>query len=527
MTLPANIADLLSASAARTPDAPAVTDRTATLSYAELATRAGHMADQLSAAGITPGDRVAVIVDKEVAVVAAIFGCFLAGAVLVPVNPQLKALQLGYILSDSGARMLLAGPKRAAILQDIDPNLAKTALLDADLSPVSDAPMPGPRAPAPGFEDLPLATLFYTSGSTGLPKAVACTHANVLAGATSVSTYLENTAQDVILAVLPLSFDAGFSQLTTAFHVGAHVILRDYLLPADIARPCRDHGVTGITGVPAIWAAALRAKWDDTARHNIRYVANTGGHLSYQRICELTDLFPNARPYPMYGLTEAFRSSYLHPDHVHSKQGSMGQAIPGATLVVVDEMGQDCAPDQPGELVHAGPTVAAGYWNNPEETAKRFRPAPPALTARGITGTVVYSGDLVRQDADGFLFYETRMDGQIKISGNRISFAEIEEVALAHPEVRACAAGGRKVDLAQDPELLLFVESDGGEDVAEALMAQLRAELPGFSVPSRIFTRPRLILNANGKYDVKQMIAEHCNTAEHCDTAQGNARGTD
>lgn len=490
----------------------ALVDRTQTLSYGELNNAVQAVAHAFGELGIRSGDRVALIVDKRVEIVAAMFGCYSAGAVLVPVNPQLKLRQIQHILYDSGARILIGAEKRNPVVAEAAADLVMAASIspDAMIFPLTNThSLPPPRAPAPGFEGAPLATLFYTSGSTGLPKAVATSHENILAGADSVSVYLENTRDDVILAILPLSFDAGFSQLTTSFRVGAKVVLQDYLLPNDISRAIGKYEVTGITGVPAIWGAALRAKWDDTARANIRYFANTGGHLPHERIEKLAALFPNAKPYPMYGLTEAFRSSYLQPDRVCDKQGSIGQAIPGATLVVVDDEGNECPPGQSGELVHAGPTVALGYWNNNAETAKRFRPAPPALTARGITGTVVFSGDLVHRDEDGFLFYEGRRDAQIKILGNRISFTEIEDIALSHDQVRAAAAGGRNRRAGEDPELILFVETDGGMAVAEDVKALLKAVLPSFSVPSLVLPLSRFILNNNNKYDVARMIADH------------------
>lgn len=508
-----NVARLLVQAAQARPQDIALVDRRSEVSYGAFAQGAQSVADQLLEAGLVPGDRVAVIVDKRIETVAAIFGCYLAGLVLVPVNPQLKTRQISHILNDSGARLILGAENRAVALSALDAVQCASATISADLVLRRLDPRSKLLAPPPmpeGFEGVALATLFYTSGSTGLPKAVACTHENILAGAESVRTYLGNVASDVLLAILPLSFDAGFSQLTTGFSAGARIVLQDYLMPNDIARACAGNRVTGITGVPAIWTAALSAKWSDEARNCIRYFANTGGHLPNERINQLQELFPNARAFPMYGLTEAFRSTYLPPDRVADKKGSMGRAIPGAVLCVVDEQGNECAPGVPGELVHAGPTVAAGYWNNPEETAKRFRPAPPALQARGITETVVFSGDLVSRDDEGFLYYQSRGDAQIKISGNRISFAEIEDVAMTHPDVRACVAGGHKTDLAADPVLVLFVESDGGDAVAEDLNTSLRQELPSYTVPSRIVVLKRLNLNNNNKYDVKRMIADHC-----------------
>ena len=507
----ANTADLLNGTDPARAEQTALADRRSEITYASLDALLAKIADEFASLGFVPGDRVAAIVDKRIEIVAAMFACFRAGLVLVPINPQLKQRQIRHILDDSGARLLLGAENRGQILAgfEADEIMIATVSADGNLSPLQGAAtLPPWRSPAAGFEGVDLAALFYTSGSTGLPKAVATTHANIIAGAESVKSYIGNNADDVILAILPLSFDAGFSQLTTGFLSGASIVLQDYLLPNDISRACARHGVTGITGVPAIWTATLAAKWEEAARKRIRYFANTGGHLPYERILQLMELFPNARPFPMYGLTEAFRSAYLPPEMVHVKKGSMGRAIPGATLCVVDENGEECSPGVPGELVHAGPTVAAGYWNNPEETGLRFRSAPAALRRRGISGTVVFSGDLVEADEEGYLYYKGRGDAQIKISGHRISFAEIEDVALTHPAVRACVAAGHKRDQAPDPVLVLFVEGEG-EDLREELEALLRAELPSYTVPSEIVLCERLIVNNNGKYDARRMIAEH------------------
>jgi acyl-CoA synthetase (AMP-forming)/AMP-acid ligase II len=488
----------------------ALADRWRSSTYAELLAMAERFAGDLSRLGVGAEDRIAVVVEKRIEVVAAIWGTYLAGAVLVPVNPQLKARQITHILLDSGARLLVAEPSRLAVMGDIDTADAALGGLAADGSCLATAIGAGSAIPDE-FSGKGLANLFYTSGSTGLPKAVACTHDNISAGAESVASYIGNVSDDVILAILPLSFDAGFSQLTTSMSVGARVILQDFLLPNDISKACETHKVTGITGVPAIWAAAMRARWSDEARARIRYFANTGGHLAYERQLDLRNLFPNARPYPMYGLTEAFRSTYLDPAMNDAKPGSIGKAIPGATVLVVNEAGEDTEPGEAGELIHAGPTVALGYWKNADETARRYRPSPPAMMRRGIGGMVVYSGDVAIRDADGFIYYKGRRDSLVKISGNRISFAEIEEAAMGMKGVLACAAGAVSAsEPGADPSLVLFVETlltDKPRFAAE-LRDHLKRELPGYAVPARIDVRDDLPLNQNNKYDVKRLIAE-------------------
>jgi len=505
-----SLAGLLSDAVRRAGSSPFLTDRRRSVDYRAFADMAARFAADLTRAGIRPEDRIAIVADKRIESVAAIWGTYAAGAVVVPVNPLLKPRQVAHILDDSGARLLFAEAARLAAVSAVGAGTAALAELGLDCRCNVSAPGPGSAIPD-GFAGRGLANLFYTSGSTGLPKAVACTHANILSGAESVASYIGNRTDDVILGILPLSFDAGFSQLTTAMVAGASVVLQDYLLPGDISRACEIHAVTGITGVPAIWAAALRARWADAARERIRYFANTGGHLAYERQLDLRQLFPNARPFPMYGLTEAFRSTYLDPSMNDAKPGSIGKAIPGATVLVVDDDGNETPPGIAGELVHAGPTVALGYWKNPDETARRYRPAPPAMLARGIAETVVYSGDLVIRDEDGFLYYKGRRDSLVKISGNRISFAEIEEAANRMPGVLACAAGAvPAAEPGADPALILFVETNASDRDAflADLSAHLKRELPSFSVPARIELRETLPLNQNNKYDVKRLIAE-------------------
>lgn len=487
-----------------------LSDRHRAVTYRAFGEMVERFAGDLARLGIGAEDRVAVVADKRIESVAAMWGIYAAGAVLVPVNPLLKPRQVAHILNDSGARILLSDAARLAALREAEAPLTEFAHLEPDCRCVAVRAGAGSTIPTE-FAGMGLANLFYTSGSTGLPKAVACTHANIISGARSVASYIGNQPDDVILGILPLSFDAGFSQLTTAMRTGASVVLQDFVLPGDISRACDAHPVTGITGVPAIWAAALRAKWTDTARERIRYFANTGGHLAYERQLDLRRLFPNARPFPMYGLTEAFRSTFLDPSMNDLKPGSIGKAMPGATVLVVDDAGKETDTGVPGELVHAGPTVALGYWKNPDETAKRYRTAPQAMLARGITGMVVYSGDLAVRDEDGFLYYKGRRDSLVKISGNRISFAEIEEAANGMKGVLACAAGAVPSPVpGADPTLILFVETDAPDldrflhDIAE----HLKRELPGFSVPARIEARDVLPLNQNNKYDVKRLIEE-------------------
>jgi acyl-CoA ligase (AMP-forming) (exosortase A-associated) len=342
-----------------------------------------------------------------------------------------------------------------------------------------------------------MAAILYTSGSTGMPKGVVLSHRNLLAGAESVSQYLTNTAEDVILAALPLSFDAGFSQLTTGFTVGAHVVLMNYLLPRDVVRLCAKHGVTGLTCVPPLWIQLADCDWPADAAAGLRYFANTGGRLPRATLAKLRALLPNAAPFLMYGLTEAFRSTYLDPAEVDRRPDSIGKAIPNAEIVVVREDGSLCDPGEEGELVHRGALVSLGYWNDPERTAERFRPAPGREGGLCTTELAVWSGDVVVRDEEGFLYFVSRRDEMIKTSGYRVSPTEIEEAVYDTGLARdAVAIGVPDPRLGQ--QIVLVV---GGEVDSAALLDALRRQLPLYMVPKEITVRPELPRSPNGKFD--------------------------
>jgi acyl-CoA ligase (AMP-forming) (exosortase A-associated) len=520
--------------AARAGHAPAVTYRDATLSYAELWTEAATVAGGLRRLGLARGERVAIYLDKRVETVAAVFGTSAAGAVFVPVNPLLRPGQVGHILADCAVRVLITTPERLALLRDeletcksvqhvivvgSGPAGAEPAgryavvgwdALGADVSG-ADADVSGVDADATGSEvggiDLDVAAIFYTSGSTGRPKGVVLSHRNLLVGAESVAGYLENSAEDVILAALPLSFDAGFSQLTTAFHAGAHVVLMNYLLPGDVPRLCARHGVTGLTCVPPLWIQLADQKWPAEAARGLRYFANTGGRMPRATLDRLRAAFPQARPYLMYGLTEAFRSTFLDPAEVDRRPDSIGKAIPNAEILVVRPDGSLCDPGEEGELVHRGALVALGYWNDPERTAERFRPLP-GRDGDLLPEIAVWSGDAVIRDEDGFLYFVGRRDEMIKTSGYRVSPSEIEEVVYDTGLVRDAVALG--VD---DPRLgqriVVAVSPASGADVDRgALLAELKRRLPLYMVPRDVAVLSELPRSPNGKFDRNRLRRE-------------------
>ncbi|CAN0544162.1 unnamed protein product, partial [Ectocarpus sp. 8 AP-2014] len=268
----------------------------------------------------------------------------------------------------------------------------------------------------------------YTSGSTGRPKGVMLSHANLALGALSVAEYLKLSSDDRTICVLPLSFDYGQNQLFSAWAAGGCAVPLDYLTPRDVMKACARENITTLAAVPPLWVQLVEHEWPEEAVASMRRLTNSGGALTPSLVRKLRAIFGAGTDiYAMYGLTEAFRSTYLDPALIDDKPTSMGTAIPYAEILVIDEAGHVAEPDQAGELVHCGPLVAQGYWDDPKRTTERFKSAPKASR---FGGTAVFSGDTVKRGADGLLYFVSRDDAMIKSSGNRISPTEIEEIAV-------------------------------------------------------------------------------------------------
>ena len=497
--------------------APALTYRDLTVSYAELWEVTRAMAAGLITLGVAKDDRVAVYLDKRIETVAAIFGTSAAAGVFVPINHILKAPQAAYIIRNCSARVLVTTSDRLALLRtelDACPSIEHVVVIDLEGKPAPDRATYQTHAWSNlicrGTElpnsirtsiDLDMAAILYTSGSTGKPKGVVLSHRNLIVGAESVSSYLKNRSDDIILSALPLSFDAGFSQLTTAFAVGAHVILLNYLLPGDVPKLCARHQVTGLTCVPPLWLQIADLTWSPEATRSMRYFANTGGRMPRPTLDRLRAIFPQAKPYLMYGLTEAFRSTYLDPAEVDQRPDSIGKAIPNAEIVVVRADGTRCDAGEEGELVHRGALVALGYWADPVRTAERFKPAPSDQQNWRAPELAVWSGDRVVADEDGFLYFVGRQDEMIKTSGYRVSPTEVEEVAYDSGLVRDAVALG--VDDARLGQRIVLLVSprNGAELKSDHLASVMRRQLPLYMVPSLIEVRADLPRSPNGKFD--------------------------
>jgi acyl-CoA ligase (AMP-forming) (exosortase A-associated) len=361
--------------------------------------------------------------------------------------------------------------------------------------------------------DTDMVAILYTSGSTGKPKGVVLSHRNMVAGAKSVASYLENTADDTILSALPLSFDAGFSQLTTAFHAGARAVLLNYLLPRDVIDALQKEKVTGLTGVPPLWIQLSHLPWPASIAEHLRYVANTGGRMPRETLMRLRSQLPKTKPFLMYGLTEAFRSTFLPPTEVDRRPDSIGKAIPNAEILVLRPDGTPCDRNEPGELVHRGALVAMGYWNDPEKTAERYKRLPVGVGGREsgmmLPEMAVFSGDMVRMDDEGFLYFIGRNDEMIKTSGYRVSPTEVEEAIYATNLVAEAAAFGVDHAVLGQAIVVIATPPDGGELNVDRLLAECRNRLPAYMVPSKIDVRHgSLPRNPNGKIDRKMLAAQ-------------------
>lgn len=488
-------------------DSVALEDRAGTLTYAALEAAVGQMAHALSQLGLAPGDRVATWLPKTRTACLMPLAAVRAGLVHVPVNPVLKRAQVAHILADSGARALVSQGARLATLEAGDVPGGCRTLEEAEL--VSDKALPVSQANTDT-----LAAILYTSGSTGRPKGVMLSHANLWLGAISVAHYLQIESEDRVLGVLPLSFDYGQNQLFSTWAAGARVVPLDYLTARDVVKAVERFGATTLAGVPPLWVQLLEADWPAETAARLKRLTNSGGALTRGMVKGLCERFPAARLYPMYGLTEAFRSTYLDPDLVDLHPDSIGRAIPFAEILVV---GPDGERAEQGELVHAGPLVAQGYWQDAERTAQRFRPAPDFATSGGMA---VWSGDTVREDEGGLLRFVGRDDEMIKSAGNRISPTEIEEAVVAGGEAAEAVAFG-VADARLGQVIVVVVRGDASRE--DALRERLRRELPSFMQPSRYDWRAELPRNANGKLDRSSLKLEL--TSAHPALVEGSAHG--
>ncbi len=516
---------LISVTSKKSADTVAIIHKDKSWSYQELDHLVCQQAIALLALGLKPQQRVGIYLPKQIETVTSFFATTLAGGVFVPINPVLKASQVNHILTDCNIQILVTSISRLNSLKNCllnTPELQTIIVVENDR--LSTTPFSNQSILCwqdflnlstdfilPKLIDTSMACILYTSGSTGKPKGVVLSHRNLVAGTESVAEYLKIQATDNILAVLPFSFDYGLNQLTSSLFKGGCCTLLDYLLPRDVINAIEKNHITGLAGVPSLWVQLAKVKWPEIISTHLRYMTNSGGKMPKALLDSIQSKSPNSQFYLMYGLTEAFRSTYLPPDKLHLHSDSIGKAIPNAEILVVREDGSSCEANEPGELIHKGSLVSMGYWNNPEETAKRFKPAPDQLKQLPIPELAVWSGDQVTKDEEGYLYFVGRKDEMLKSSGYRVSPTEIEDVIYNSGLVKEAVAIGIPDDSLG--HLIYVVVSPDNESKFEPslLMQYCKSQLANYMIPAKIIVLTDLPKTANGKIDRSSLTAQFSN----------------
>lgn len=499
------VQDFLENSAARLPNKVALICDGQRLTYAEIENKTNRLANAFKTHGLQRGDRVILYLPNSLELVIGIFAALKAGGVFVVINHTTKHQKLTYILNNCQASILVASGRRANLVEQLPqqvPSL-KAVVLTSQPSELVDssnillfeeiqATYSADRPPRKNI-DLDLACLIYTSGSTGDPKGVMSDHSNVVFVANSLIEYLENVKDDIIINVLPLSFDYGLYQLLMAFKFGGTLVLeKGFIYPAVILKRMEEERVTGFPGVPTIFAVLLQMDLTPYDLSSLRYLTNTAAALPPNHILQLQKKFPWAKLYSMYGLTETKRTLYLPPDQLDKRPGSVGIAIPGTEVWIEDEAGNRLGPNQVGELVVRGRHVMRGYWGAPEATAKRYRPGP-------LPGErVCYTDDLFTMDQEGYMYFVSRKDDIIKSRGEKVAPKEVENVLYGLEGVKEAAVIGIP-DPILGQAIKAFVVADGVELSKAKVLAHCRANLEDFMVPQQVVVCSELPKTSSGK----------------------------
>lgn len=491
------------------PEKEALRHQNQSLSFEQLYTRSASLGYGLHSLNPQRGERIGILLDKSINQVVALLGTLFADNIFVLINPILHEDQIRHILQDCGIQLLIASEKYRSKFENIvNQTPLKIVLLENDLDEiVSSCPGKSPQNRSIG-EDA--SNIIYTSGSTGLPKGIVITHRNLIDGARIVSQYLDLSERERILGLLPLNFDYGLNQLTSTLYCGCTLVLFQFFMPNSLLSILVDQKITGLPALPTIWASVFNpalCKIDPEQKFpDLRYITNTGGKLPVVVVKKIRQHFPNARLFLMYGLTEAFRSTFLDPDEVDRRPDSIGKAIPDVRVEVINEKGEICGPGQTGELIHAGACIAKGYWNNPKLTGKVYRPNPLVPKEMQSIDRVVYSGDLVKKDDEGFLYYVGRKDAMIKKEGYRISPTEVEELLMNHDDVAEAVACGYE---SGDGLVRILAVITVKRPTNTAELAQFcRQHAPEYLIPNKIMIKDQFLKTETGKIDRTRVIEE-------------------
>ncbi len=489
--------DLLAKNLAQNAHHPALICGEVEISYLVLEQQVEKVAGFLHQQGVQRGDRIGIYLPKSIEEIIITFAIARLGAVFVNIHYQWTLRQLTYIVQDCGITILFTDKYKAdqivnsalweqldcLVVKDIeDKGLAHSKLIswsDLLLSPNSLVLPSGPI-------DVDLAALFYTSGSTGSPKGVMLTHYNIVQSARSVASYLNNTPADRVLGLLSMSFDYGMNQVTTMFLVGGTVVLQPVVMLAEIVKTVMTHHITGLAAVPPTWIQLVRYLQEtNITLPSLRYITNSGGKIPQTILQAMPQVFPEVDIYLMYGLTEAFRSTYLPSTRFHEKMGAIGKAIPNTEVYVVDPQKGLCSPGEPGELLHRGSLISLGYWGQPELTQEKIKVSEHLKQLIGDE-KVLFSGDLVKQDEDGILWFISRMDALIKSNSIRISPTEVEDIVYESEMVNDAIAFGVEDELLGQIVHIAVSLVENPIINIQALANYCRQNMPGYMIPREI-----------------------------------------
>ena len=484
--------DFLTNSASHLPDKVACVCGDERLTYGQINAQANRLAHALIDAGVRRGDRVAVFLENSAGTVISIFGILKAGAAFVVINPTTKEDKLAYMLNDCAATGVVLNGRSTSVLQTIETDVNSVrCLVTCGATPAVasgangridfDRDLPGYPAEAPPRQciDVDLAAIIYTSGSTGRPKGVTVTHLNMISAATSITEYLENVPEDIIINVLPLSFDYGLYQVLMSTKMGATLVLeKSFAYPYQIVQRVMDEQATGFPGVPTVFAMLVQMKdLDPACFDSVRYVTNTAAALPPAHILRLRDLFRKARIYSMYGVTECKRVTYLPPEELDRRPTSVGRGMPNEEVYIVDENDKPVGPGEIGELVVRGSNVMKGYWGLPEETERVLRPG------RYPWEKVLYTGDLFTMDEEGYLYFVSRKDDIIKSRGEKVSPREVESVIYELPDVQEAAVDGTPDKILGEAIKAVVVKAEGSKLTEKEIIGHCTRRLENFMVP--------------------------------------------
>jgi len=505
----ARLQDLLAASVDRRPTHCALVAHRERFTYADIERLSNALANALIDGGVQRGDRVIVMLENSMQAVVAFWATLKAGAIVCPVNPLSPIGKLDFLLRDSGAvalvvdASLVKGRKSLVAAYESLALVVSSSAADHALFPVRhilledafhcDGERPSVRPS--GTDDL--AAILYTSGSTGFPKGVMMTHRSMLAAVESINAYLLNREDDVILCCLPMAFDYGLYQMILAFAVGARLVLEPpSTFPQALLVRMRTEKVSVFPAMPTLLAMMERLPSHHLGGlEGIRYISSTGAHLAQRQIAFIERTFPNALIYSMFGLTECKRCTFLPPEYLHLKPGSVGIAIPNTEVWIADEQGQRLMPGRTGELIVRGPTLMRGYWNDSVSTAARLRPHGQG------DELVLHTGDLCRMDEDGFVYFVARSDELIKSRGYRVAPKEVESALLRMEGLVEAAVIGVPDDIAGHAIKAFVVLADYCHATEADILAHCIDQLEAPLVPAIVEFRSALPRSPTGKID--------------------------